>query len=187
MSIEYIESKNYFSRDGHKPEFIVIHIMQGMMEGTISWFKNPASGVSAHYLVGKDGRVVQMVKDAEAAWHAGRIHNPSEKAKRILKTNLFGGYVNPNKYSLGIECEGRAGDMWMEAQIQSLAELIKMLCARFDILRDDLHIIDHQEIASYKEQMDDWIQEVIRRLQQNEVTEDREKIKKQIIELVNKL
>lgn len=175
-----------FSRDGYKPEFIVIHIMQGTMAGTISWFKNPASEVSAHYLVGKDGRVAQMVKDADAAWHAGRIHNPSEKAKRVLKTNLFGGYANPNKYSLGIECEGMVGDRWTEPQIKSLAELVKMLCARFYILRDDLHIIDHQEIASYKEQMDDWIQEVIRHFQ-SEVAEDREKIKKQIIELVNKL
>ena len=61
-----------------------------------------------------------------------------------------------------------------------------MLCARFDIMRDDLHIIDHQEITSYKEQMDDWIQEALRRLQ-NEVTEDRKKIKRQIIELVNEL
>jgi N-acetyl-anhydromuramyl-L-alanine amidase AmpD len=128
-----------------------------------------------------------MVKDADAAWHAGRIHNPSEKAKRVLKANLLGGYVNPNKYLLGIECEGKTGDVWTEAQINSLAELVKMLCARFDILRDDLHIIDHQEITSYKEQMDDWIQEVIRRLQHNEVAEDREKIKKQIIELVQKL
>lgn len=58
MNIEYIESKNYFSRDNYKPEFVVIHIMQGTMEGTISWFKNPTSEVSAHYLIGKDGRVV---------------------------------------------------------------------------------------------------------------------------------
>jgi len=129
MNIEYIESKNYFSRDGYKPEFIVIHIMQGTMAGTISWFKNPASEVSAHYLVGKDGRVVQMIKDTDAAWHAGRINNPSEKAKRVLKTNLLGGYVNPNKYSLGIECEGKTGDVWTESQINSLVELIKMLCA----------------------------------------------------------
>lgn len=188
MNIEFVETKNFYSRDGHKPEIIVIHIMLGTMNGTISWFKNPDSQVSAHYLVGKDGRVVQMVKDEEGAWHAGRIYNPTENAKRILKKNIWGSYINPNKYSLGIECEGQDGDHWTEPQMESLAALVRMLCARFDILRDRLHIMDHQDITSYKPQLDSWVAEVIRRLQQPEVSEDdREKIKNQIIELVKKL
>jgi len=188
MNIEFIPSKNFFSRDGYKPEIIVIHIMLGTINGTISWFKNPTSQVSAHYLVGKDGRVVQMVKDEDAAWHAGRISNPSEDAKRILKKNTWGSYINPNKYSLGIECEGQDGDLWTEPQMNSLVELTRTLCIKFNIFQDRLHIIDHQDITSYKPQLDTWVSEVIRRLHQPEVEEnDREKIKEQIIELVKKL
>jgi len=188
MNIEFIETNNFYSRSGYRPEIIVLHIMQGTMQGTISWFKNPKSQASAHYLVGKDGRVVQMVKDADGAWHAGRPYNPTENAKRVLKKNLLGSYINPNKYSLGIECEGRDGDQWTELQMNSLVELVKILCARFDIFRDRLHILDHQDITSYKPQLDSWVAEVIRRLHLSEVgSGDREKIKLQIIELVNQL
>jgi N-acetyl-anhydromuramyl-L-alanine amidase AmpD len=188
MNIEFIETKNFYSRSGYKPEIIVLHIMQGTMNGTISWFKNPKSYSSAHYLVGKDGRVVQMVKDADGAWHAGRVYNPSENIKRVLKKTRWGGYINPNKYSLGIECEGKDGDHWTEPQMKSLTDLVRTLCARFDILRDRLHIIDHQDIASYKPQLDSWVAEVIRRLHRPEVgSEDREVIKRQIVALVEQL
>ena len=188
MNIEFIPSKNFFSRSGHKPEIIVIHIMLGSMNGTISWFKNPNSQVSAHYLVSKDGRVVQMVKDENAAWHAGRIYKPAERVKRILKKNIWGRYINLNKYSLGIECEGQDGDHWTEPQMKSLVELMRILCAKFNIFQDRLHITDHQDTTSYKPQLDTWVIEIIRRLHQPEVEEDnREKIKEQIIELVKKL
>jgi len=188
MNIEFIETGNFFSRSGYKPEIVVIHIMLGTMEGTISWFKNPKSYASAHYLVAKDGRVVQMVKDENGAWHAGNIDRPSENAKRILKKNGLGIWINPNKYSLGIECEGKAGDRWTEPQMSSLAELVKTLCVRFGIPQDRLHIMDHQDITSYKPQLDDWVAEVISRLRQPEAgSEDREEIKKKIIDLVNQL
>nr|WP_072774986.1 N-acetylmuramoyl-L-alanine amidase [Desulfitobacterium chlororespirans] len=34
--------------------------------------QNPASQVSSHYLVLKDGRILQLVKDEDTAWHAGQ-------------------------------------------------------------------------------------------------------------------
>lgn len=188
MNIEFIPTENFYSRSGYKPEIIVVHIMLGTMDGTISWFKNPKSYSSAHYLVGKNGHVVRMVKDTDAAWHAGRVHKPSENAKRVLKKNSWGGYINPNKYSLGIECEGKLGDHWTEPQMKSLAELVNSLCGNHKILKDRLHIVDHQDIASYKPQLEAWVTEIIKRLHPPEVGgEDREAIKRQVIALVNKL
>lgn len=40
-------------------------------EGAAAWLCDPASKVSAHYLVDEDGSIVQMVPEAARAWHAG--------------------------------------------------------------------------------------------------------------------
>jgi hypothetical protein len=49
-------------------EFLVLHIMQGTLGGTDSWFHNTASRVSSHFGVGKDGTVYQWVDTADRAW-----------------------------------------------------------------------------------------------------------------------
>jgi hypothetical protein len=48
--------------------FVVLHIMVGTLAGTDTWFHNPASQVSAHFGVGKDGSVYQWVDTADKAW-----------------------------------------------------------------------------------------------------------------------
>lgn len=47
---------------------LVIHIAQGTFEGTISWCKNPTSGVSSHFVVALDGRIAQVVSVDVTAW-----------------------------------------------------------------------------------------------------------------------
>ena len=44
-------------------------------EGTLNYFARSSSQVSAHGLVGRDGRIARIVPDSQRAWHAG-IHNP---------------------------------------------------------------------------------------------------------------
>jgi N-acetylmuramoyl-L-alanine amidase/IPT/TIG domain len=48
--------------------FLVMHIMQGTLGGTDSWFHNTTSRVSSHFGVGKDGTVYQWVDTADRAW-----------------------------------------------------------------------------------------------------------------------
>jgi N-acetylmuramoyl-L-alanine amidase len=49
---------------------IIIHNTEGSYNGTISWFKNSAANVSAHYLLrSSDGHVAQMVDEKDVAWH----------------------------------------------------------------------------------------------------------------------
>ena len=43
-------------------------------EGTLNWFSMPVSQVSAHGLIGRDGRIARIVPDSQTAWHAGQ-HN----------------------------------------------------------------------------------------------------------------
>ncbi|MDB4962875.1 MAG: amidase [Myxococcales bacterium] len=49
---------------------IVVHTTQGAYNGTISWFKDPAAKVSAHYVIkSSNGEITQMVKEKDVAWH----------------------------------------------------------------------------------------------------------------------
>jgi hypothetical protein len=46
----------------------VVHIAEGGYEGTISWCKNPASGVSCHFVVAADGRIAQVADTDVTVW-----------------------------------------------------------------------------------------------------------------------
>jgi N-acetylmuramoyl-L-alanine amidase len=60
-------------REGLTPDIIVLHYT-GMETGASAeaWLCDPVSEVSCHYLVHQDGAVVQMVRESDRAWHAGR-------------------------------------------------------------------------------------------------------------------
>src|SRR5438093_1003374 len=52
--------------------YIVIHKTEGATAaGAVSWFQNPASHVSAHFVVDKNGDIYESVKPEDVAWHAG--------------------------------------------------------------------------------------------------------------------
>ncbi len=66
---------------------VVIHDTEGSYSGTIGWFENTSSQVSAHYVVrSSDGQITQMVLESNKAWHVG----------------------SENGYTIGIEHEGYA-------------------------------------------------------------------------------
>jgi hypothetical protein len=67
---------------------LVVHIASGFYDGTISWEKNPAADVSSHFVVGRDGRLAQLVDTDNTAW-----------------TQIDG-----NGHWLSVECEGFALD-----------------------------------------------------------------------------
>lgn len=77
-------------REGKAPSIILLHYT-GMQtgEGAEAWLADPASEVSAHYVVHEDGRIVQMVREAERAWHAGK--------------SCWSGEADVNSASIGIE------------------------------------------------------------------------------------
>jgi N-acetylmuramoyl-L-alanine amidase-like protein len=116
--------------DGDAIRYIVIHDTEGSYSGTISEFQDPASNVSAHYVVqSSTGDVTQMVQAKDIAWHAGNW------------------YVN--MHAIGIENEGYAlkGATWYTpSEYQSSAALVKYLAARFSIPLDRQHIIGHDDV-----------------------------------------
>lgn len=87
------------------PRYLVIHYTAGSSAaGTVSWFQNPASGVSAHLVIARDGTVTQMVPFNRKAAHAG--------------TSRWGNLSGMNQYSIGVELDNagilaRSGGKWV--------------------------------------------------------------------------
>ena len=133
--IQWVGSPNFNRRRSPTDiTAVVIHsTANSNLQGVIDWFNNPSAQVSAHYTIGKDGKIVQHVKDTDRAWHAG--------------TSVWKGRQSVNDYGLGIELvnlnDGR--DPYPEAQHQANVKLCAFLCYKYNIKVDD--IMGHVDIA----------------------------------------
>lgn len=76
-SLRQIASPNYSSRGGARMSKIVAHDCEGSEDGSISWFAQPRSQVSAHLVLSEDGALAtRMVAFPNKAWHAC-AYNPT--------------------------------------------------------------------------------------------------------------
>jgi len=146
--MEYKQSPNY-TKGGIHPVGFCLHGTLGNYEGAVNWLcmskaqRGDGTESSAHYVIAKDGRCTQIVQAIHTAWHAGRVHNPSPYAQKVLPRGLTG-YKNPNASFLGIEFEWFVGDSLTEAQYQTALEIIKNSGIKNPVL------IGHKDIASFK-------------------------------------
>lgn len=66
-------SPHYSSRAGAVIRCVILHCDASPSEaGTLSWLVNPASEVSYHVLIGRDGTMYRVVADTHKAWAAGK-------------------------------------------------------------------------------------------------------------------
>jgi Transglycosylase/N-acetylmuramoyl-L-alanine amidase len=108
----FIESPNHSSRDGANIDMIVLHCTTApTVEGTIDWFLDRKSGVSAHYIVDKNGDIYQLVRDEYSAWHAKAL----------------------NPRSIGIEHVAAASERMTDAQSNASAQLVRWLVTKYGI------------------------------------------------------
>jgi len=104
----WVASPNYNSRAA-AISAVTIHDMEGSYAGSISWFQNTSSQVSAHYcLRSSDGQITQMVLESNRAWHVG----------------------SENDYTIGLEHEGYASQTgwYTTAMYTSSANLVIDIC-----------------------------------------------------------
>lgn len=89
-SVQWAPSPNFSDRRGYTPRATVIHYTGSGpgAGGDIAWFQNPDAKVSAHFIVGRDGVITQMVDLDKAAWHAGASAMPIY-GKVLTGCNLF--------------------------------------------------------------------------------------------------
>jgi N-acetylmuramoyl-L-alanine amidase len=154
-----------------EPNIVIIHFTTGTsVQSTINWFRNPSAGVSAHLLVGRNGRVVQFVPFNQLAFHCG--------------TSTWEGATNLNRRAIGIEVDNagflrttkkgfmrrsqhipdeqvRKRKHWKESferpwqtfpedQIQVVQEIVKALKAKYPSIQE---ILGH-DMVNLKNRMD---------------------------------
>ncbi len=85
--------------------------------------------VSAHFLIGRDGELVQFVSCDDRAWHAG--------------VSRWRGRTGCNDYSIGVELEGLEGFEFEPVQYRTLARLLRALCKRYPVQE----AVGHEHVA----------------------------------------
>jgi hypothetical protein len=128
-------SENYGKRPpGMAIDCVVLHATAGSLSATLGWFSNPNSGVSAHYVMAKNGDVYQMVEESERAQHAG--------------ASQFQGRTNFNDFSIGIEIVNKNDglDPYPPEQFEATVELVSYLVDKYNIERQ--WIVTHADIST---------------------------------------
>lgn len=92
---------------------------------------NPATEVSAHYLVAEDGEVLSLVPEALRAWHAG--------------AGRWGAVTDVNSRSIGIELANTGFAPFAAAQMDALSDLLRGINARWAIRPE--RVIGHSDMA----------------------------------------
>jgi N-acetyl-anhydromuramyl-L-alanine amidase AmpD len=145
-------------RLGHLPVAIVLHTTAGPLGATLSWFRDPAAKVSAHYVVARSGTVYQCVYEADAAWANGwqTEHDdgsPTSIAEKVALYEPQGSVdwvfgclqdnVNPNLVTISIETEGNSGVLLGGSQRLSLTGLLQDIRDRHHLLAIPDRLIGH--------------------------------------------
>jgi N-acetylmuramoyl-L-alanine amidase len=121
---------------GMKPNMLVLHYT-GMpdAEGAVRHLCNPASEVSAHYVVLEDGRVIQCVQESRRAWHAGQSY--------------WEGETDINSCSIGIEIANPGHDNgypdFPKRQIAAVTALCRSILTRYRIPAE--RVLGHSDVA----------------------------------------
>jgi N-acetyl-anhydromuramyl-L-alanine amidase AmpD len=112
---------------------VVLHAtVWNSLDEVIEHFSNPATKVSAHYTIDRDGTIVAHVAEANRAWHAGR-------------SKMKDGRTRVNDFSIGIELVNLndGTDPFPQRQLDAMRQLLKSIMARHSIR----HIVPHYECA----------------------------------------
>ncbi|MBO0662798.1 N-acetylmuramoyl-L-alanine amidase [Jiella sp. CQZ9-1] len=120
---------------------LILHYTgMGSGEAAVRWLEDPASEVSCHYVVHEDGRIVQMVREADRAWHAG--------------AGSWQGVSDVNSLSVGIEIvnPGHAAGSpdFPDAQVDAVIRLSGEIVERHRIVPE--RVLGHSDIAPARKQ-----------------------------------
>lgn len=120
---------------GRKIDTIVVHSSYNSLgsdkydpDSIIDIYKQ--YGVSAHYLIGRDGTAYRLVEEKNIAWHAGVSRTPD-------------GRTNVNDFSVGVEMINTMDGKYANVQYDTLNQIIKNLKSKYEIK----YILGHSEIA----------------------------------------
>ena len=118
--------------DERRPNFVILHYTSSNNAGrALSTLTDPASKVSAHYLIARDGKIYSLVDERARAWHAG--------------VSYWGGNRDVNSASIGIELDNDGVEAFAEPLLNSLLALLEDLQTRYAI--PAANFLGHSDVA----------------------------------------
>jgi len=115
-----------------RPSFVILHHTGNPdAKRALNTLSGQIFEVSAHYLIGRDGTIYYLVDEIKRAWHAG--------------DSWWGGPIDMNSASIGIELDNDGHEPYVESQIAVLLELLADLRHRYGITA--ANFIGHGDIA----------------------------------------
>jgi N-acetylmuramoyl-L-alanine amidase len=129
LALEERASPNF---DVRRPNFVIIHhTSNSTAEQALNVLTNRERKVSAHYLIGRDGKLFRLVDEAARAWHAGESY--------------WGGQHDINSASIGVELDNDGQERFFDAQIETLLALLADLKSRYNI--PAANFLGHADVA----------------------------------------
>ena len=134
LGVELAASPNHDERgNGQKVDTVVIHYTCLDFVESIHHLSSLKTAVSTHYVIDRDGKLIQMVPVHRRAWHAG-------------VTELDGrGDVNGRSVGVDLVFVPSKDKRYEEAQYRTLIALVEVLVSELPILPG--HVVGHEHVA----------------------------------------
>jgi len=114
------------------PDIVVLHYTaMPDVDSACRVLCSPAAEVSAHYLIGEDGQVLNLVPEEMRAWHAG--------------SGSWGEVTDVNSHSIGIELANTGFAPFSAPLMDALEELLAGILTRWNIPAH--RVIAHSDLA----------------------------------------
>ncbi|MBT8408723.1 MAG: N-acetylmuramoyl-L-alanine amidase [Alphaproteobacteria bacterium] len=119
-------------RGGAAPSLVVLHYTaMDSADAALQRMCDPGTEVSAHYLIDERGETIQMVDEADRAWHAG--------------AGQWRGIDDVNSHSIGIELANSGAAPFTHRQMCALEALLARIMQRHGIPAEG--VIGHSDMA----------------------------------------
>ena len=114
------------------PKAVVLHHTSGAYAGSVAWCMNPASKVSYHCIIKRDGERTILASDNQRTWHAGK--------------SFWRGRTDLNSWSLGVAFEGDSyKEPLSKEMIESAIEYLVPRMNRLSLTIKD--VTDHRTVS----------------------------------------
>lgn len=143
MNIEECPSPNYWPDPDRRVKALIIHATATPgIESPKGWLCDPKAGASAHWLVGRDGRILRLVPEEHIAWHAGVSEWRGLNGKQVGARWRAG--LNP--WSVGFELVNDLKEQdYPLAQRAAAAGIVAASAKRWGLRVE--HVVGHEDIA----------------------------------------